>query len=128
MVERSREIINDRVKEITATGDQKKAWIQLSNSPYAPPYLCFEIENTTDFINGLVRFNKLRVFDVRFFFVARKDKHIKFENLTKDLPVRFDKDRLRFISYEDLVVLYETTLRCHTNVNELLGQKLSLIY
>ena len=92
------------------------------------PNLCFEIENTTNFINALVRFNKLRLYDVRFFFVAPKDRRIEFENLIKDLPIKFDKNRLKFISYEDLVVVYETTLHCYNKVNELLGQKITLAH
>jgi hypothetical protein len=62
------------------------------------------------------------------FFVAPKDRRIKFGNLIKDLPIKFDKNRLKFISYEDLAVVYETTLYCYNKVNELLGQKITLAH
>jgi hypothetical protein len=91
------------------------------------PHLCFEIEHSTKFLEALARFNKLGPYqDVKFFIVAEEDKRIQFEILIKNLPWKFDAERLRFISYDDLAVVYETTLHCFNNVNKLLGQKLTL--
>jgi hypothetical protein len=92
------------------------------------PYLCFEIEHSTNFRDALFRFNKLRLYNVRFFFVAAEHSRKDYENLIKDLPMKFEKDRLRFISYDDLAVVYETTLDCYNNINELLGQNLTLVH
>lgn len=76
------------------------------------PKYCLEVENTTDITKGLNRMLQLQAFTVTFVIVAPEEKRSKFLAEMKKAPNRvLLKDRCKFISYDELGKLYETTLK-----------------
>jgi len=58
----------------------------------------------------------------KFFIVASEDKRSKFESLLTRIQYRKIRDRFNFISYEDLVNLYESALPFHNLRVKILGE------
>ncbi len=74
------------------------------------PKLCFEVEHTTDIVNGLNRLAQIKHLYVKFFIVADEDKRSKFESEMRKYPFRTMKERFGFISYDELAALYRATI------------------
>lgn len=75
------------------------------------PFKIFEVENSTDFRDALVKFCELQDFQTKFCCVSnehRKDKFQKELNKTAFEPIR---SRCEFVSYEQVENDYELTLR-----------------
>lgn len=71
------------------------------------PTFCFEVEHTTDIVKGLNRLYQLQQFHVTFVIVAPEEKRSKFEVEMAKSPYRKLKDIYKFISYDELLALYE---------------------
>ena len=84
------------------------------------PKLCFEVEHSTDIVHGLNRLAQLQHLYVKFFIVATEDRRAKFEIEMQKYPFRRMKDRFGFISYDELVALYETAVPFHELKSKLL--------
>ena len=54
--------------------------------------------------------------------VAPDEKRTKFVSLLDRVPYRRMKDRFRFVSYEELVTLFERAAEYHELRNRLLGE------
>jgi hypothetical protein len=89
------------------------------------PILCFEVENTTDFLKALTRFHKLRRLQTTFFFVAPNEKREEFEKIIKALPHGIKRERCRFVAYSDLEALFDNIFFCE-KITQVLNQKLTL--
>lgn len=74
------------------------------------PKFCLEVEHTTDITKGLNRLLQLEHFNVTFVIVASDDKRTKFETEMEKSPYRKLKNRYRFISYDELLELYDSAL------------------
>ena len=85
------------------------------------PKYCFEVEHTTDIVHGLNRLTQLQHLRVKFIIVASEDRRTKFEIEMKKYPYRRMKDWFGFISYDELVALYETSVPFHELKTKLLG-------
>ena len=72
------------------------------------PAFCFEVENTTNVLTGLNRLYQLKQFDVKLIIVAPEDKRTKFKIEMSKSPFRMIKDKFYFISYEELINLFES--------------------
>lgn len=79
-----------------------------------------EVEHTTDITKGLNRLLQLEHFHVTFIIVASEDKRSKFNIEMNKFPYRKLKDRYKFISYEELLQLFESV----SNFKELKGRLL----
>jgi len=86
------------------------------------PTHCFEVEHSTDIVKGLDRLIQLQHLYAKFFIVASEDKRSKFESLLTRIQYRKIRDRFNFISYEDLVNLYESALPFHNLRVKILGE------
>ena len=75
------------------------------------PRFCFEVEHSTTITKGLNRLIQLEQFYVTFVIVAPEDKRSKFVTEMAKYPYRRIRDRFKFISYEDLIQLYENALK-----------------
>lgn len=71
------------------------------------PQYCIEVEHTTNVVNSLTKLHQLGHFRVSFLVVASNDKRSKFESEMSKAPYRSEKDRYHFISYDELISLYE---------------------
>jgi hypothetical protein len=87
------------------------------------PKLCFEVEHTMDIGRALNRLAQLQHLYVKFFVVAPKEKRTKFEIEMQKYPYRRMKDRYRFISYDELASLFETTEPFYQLKTKLLGEE-----
>lgn len=67
------------------------------------PNSFFEVENSTDIQNSLLKFNDLQDFYVRMVIVAHESKRTKFESLRQNTSFAAIKDRVTFCNYETLV-------------------------
>ena len=85
------------------------------------PQICIEVEHTTDITKGLNRLLQLSHFYVILVIVAPEDKRSKFEIEMNKSPFRKLKDRYRFISYEELMELYDNTIKFKETKDKLLG-------
>jgi len=86
------------------------------------PKLCFEVENTTDIVHGLVRLIELQHYDAKFFIVASEDRRAKFEEFKNTLSFRKFGTRVKFISYDELAQLYLATKPFTQLKTKLLGE------
>ncbi|MBR1786512.1 MAG: hypothetical protein IJ756_05050 [Paludibacteraceae bacterium] len=78
------------------------------------PQVVFEVEHSTDFRDGLLKFMELQDFQTRFYCVSNADRESKFEkekNKYAFIPIR---DRVKFLSYEQIESDYQRALK---NVN-----------
>lgn len=85
------------------------------------PRYCFEVEHTMDIQRSLNRLYQLKHFNVSFFVVSPKDKRKKFESEMNKSPFRNCKDRFRFISYDELILLYQNGAPFFELKNRLFG-------
>lgn len=85
------------------------------------PKYCIEVEHTTNVVNSLTKLYQLKQFHVDFFIVASEDKRSKYESEMGKSPYRADKDRFHFISYNDLISLFDTGSKFHILKNKLFG-------
>jgi hypothetical protein len=83
------------------------------------PKICFEVEHTTNVSPGLQRLIQLKHFDVKFIIVAPEDRRNKFHNDIQKFPYRNVADRFKFISYEELVDLYDKVAEYHQLMEKL---------
>lgn len=85
------------------------------------PRYCFEVEHTMDIQRSLNRLYQLKHFNVSFFVVSPEDKRNKFESEMNKSPFRNCKDRFRFISYDELILLYQNGAPFFELKNRLFG-------
>lgn len=71
------------------------------------PRYCLEVEHTMDILRSLNRLYQLRHFHIGFFIVSPEERRSKFEIEMSKSPFRNEKDRFHFISYDELISLYE---------------------
>ena len=86
------------------------------------PRYCIEVEHTMNIVNSLTKLNQLRHFRVDFFVVAPEDKRSKFETEMGKTPYRSERNRYHFISYNELVSLYESGDNFFKLKNKLFGE------
>lgn len=87
------------------------------------PKVCLEVEHSTNVSSGLQRLSQLKHFDVKFVIVADEFKRSKFEIEMNKYPYRTMRDKFRFISYEELLDLYETVTNYKQIFNKLFGEE-----
>jgi len=87
------------------------------------PKICLEVEHSTNVNSGLQRLSQLKHFDVRFIILAEEDKRNKFESEMTKFPYRTMKEKFRFISYEEILDLYETVTSYKQIMNKLFGEE-----
>lgn len=71
------------------------------------PRYCFEVEDSTDVIKGLLRLYQIRHIHMTPVIVGPASKRSKFEREVDRDPFHKIKNRYRFISYEELKELFE---------------------
>jgi hypothetical protein len=86
------------------------------------PEYCFEVEHTTDIVHGLDRMIQLQHLYVKFAIVAPEERRPKYESLLDRVQYRRIRDRIRFISYDELANLFESALPFHQLKRRLLGE------
>lgn len=86
------------------------------------PRYCLEVEHTMDILRSLNRLYQLRHFHIGFFIVSPEDRRSKFEIEMSKSPFRNEKDRFHFISYEELIALYESASVFFNLKNKLFGE------
>lgn len=69
------------------------------NSRWFPEKL-FEVENSTDFRAGFIKFNEIQDFRTSFHFVAPEDRKVKFETEKSKAAFSNIKDRCGFLNYD----------------------------
>lgn len=86
------------------------------------PTHCFEVEHSTDFVTGLARLLQLKPYSTELYIVAQKEKKFKFDKLINS-RIQYKKlmKRFHFISYEDLIKLYERTKPFYDTKKKILG-------
>jgi len=87
------------------------------------PKICLEVEHSTNISSGLQRLSQLKHFNVKFIIVAEEEKRSKFEIEMNKYPYRTMRDKFRFISYEELLDLYETVTNYKQIFNKLFGEE-----
>jgi len=87
------------------------------------PKYCFEVEHTMDILRSLNRLAQLQHIYAKFFIVAPEERRSKFEIEMQKYPYRRMRDRYRFISYDELASLFETTQPFHELKTKLLGEE-----
>ena len=75
------------------------------------PKYCFEVEDSTDVIKGLLRLYRIRQLQIVSVIVGPESKRSKFLREIEKDPFHKLKDRYRFISYEELEELFQTAKR-----------------
>ena len=71
------------------------------------PRVCFEVEHTTGITSGLNRLAQIKQIRAKFVIVSTEDQRGKFEREMEKFPFRTLQDSYRFISYDELVHLFE---------------------
>jgi hypothetical protein len=87
------------------------------------PRYCFEVEHTMDILRSLNRLYQLKHFNVSFFVVSPEDKRKKFESEMNKFPFRNCRNRFHFISYDELILLYQNGAPFFELKNRLFGEK-----
>ena len=87
------------------------------------PKLCMEVENTTNVTSGLNRLYQLKQFDINFVIVAPEDKRSKFVIEIDKAPYRSIRERYKFMSYEELMQLYNSAKDFVEKKQQFLGDK-----
>jgi len=75
------------------------------------PKYCFEVEDSTDVIKGLLRLYRIRQLQIVSVIVGPESKRSKFLREIEKDPFHKLKDKYRFISYEELEELFQTAER-----------------
>jgi len=78
------------------------------------PFSFFEVEHSTDIYNSLLKFSDLRDFYTSFCIVADGLRQREYESKLLSLSFKGIKDRISFLSYENLSII-------HTNTSKLLN-------
>ena len=86
------------------------------------PSHCFEVEHTTDIVNGLRRLIELKPYHTKFYTIASEEKRQKFNRVMLGIQFRSIKDRFNFISYEELADFYRTTKTFSETKNKVLRE------
>jgi len=87
------------------------------------PEYSFEVEHTTDIVHGLDRQYQLQHLYVKFVVVAPEEKRAKYQSLLDRVPYRRIRDRFRFVSYDELINLYEEAVAFKQLRTKLLGEE-----
>ena len=87
------------------------------------PKLCMEVENTTNVTSGLNRLYQLKQFDINFVIVAPEEKRPKFVIEIDKAPYRSIRERYKFMSYEELIRLYNSAKDFVEKKQQFLGDK-----
>jgi len=74
------------------------------------PNSFFEVENTTDIQNSLLKFNDLQDFAARMFIVSNPARRKEFETKLKYSSFRDIAGRVDLLTYDSLVEQYERTV------------------
>jgi|SRR5438094_2248019 len=86
------------------------------------PKYCFEVEHTTDIVHGLDRMIQLQHLYAKIVIVAPEERRTKYESLLDRVQYRRNRDRIRFISYDELANLFESAVPFHQLKTKLLGE------
>ena len=79
------------------------------------PTSFFEVEHSTDFYNSLLKFSDLRDFYSTFCIVADEARKREYESKLSSLSFKDIKDRITFMSYEDLSQIHTSTSKLKKN-------------
>lgn len=74
------------------------------------PSHIFEVENSTDFRDAFLKFLEMQYFLTEFVCVSPLDRKTKFENEIDRVAFRPIRDRIRFLSYENIENDYNVSL------------------
>lgn len=85
------------------------------------PKFCLEVEHTTDITKGLNRLLQLEHFNVTFVIISSEDRRSKFGTEMNKFPYRKLRNRYKFISYDELLGLYEAVLTFRRLKDKLIG-------
>lgn len=80
---------------------------------YDNPEACFEVEHTTRVRTGLDRFIPLNHHTARFFIVAEESERSRFIKMMKRNPYSAMHNRIRFLSYNELVEIFKAAAPFH---------------
>jgi hypothetical protein len=75
------------------------------------PLCVFEVETTTDFRDALIKFMELQDFQTKFYCVSDKERREKFEKEKSKYSFIPIKERVAFLSYEQLENDYKNAVR-----------------
>lgn len=79
------------------------------------PTSFFEVEHSTDFYNSLLKFSDLRDFYSTFCIVADEARKREYESKLSSLSFKDIKDRITFMSYENLSQIHTSTSKLKKN-------------
>jgi hypothetical protein len=79
------------------------------------PASFFEVEHSTDFYNSLLKFSDLRDFYSTFCIVADEARKREYESKLSSLSFKDIKDRITFMSYENLSQIHTSTSKLRKN-------------
>ena len=82
------------------------------------PASFFEVEHSTDFNNSLLKFSDLRDFFSTFCIVADEARKREYESKISSLSFKDIKDRITFMSYEDLSRIHTSTSKLKNPENK----------
>lgn len=82
------------------------------------PTSFFEVEHSTDFYNSLLKFSDLRDFFSTFCIVADEARKREYESKISSLSFKDIKDRITFMSYEDLSQIHTSTSKLKNPENK----------
>jgi len=88
------------------------------------PAYVFEIEHTTDFRNALLKFLELQDFNVQMNIVSFKERKEEFLNKIKFSAFEPIKQRIRFITYEQVAQWYRKSYEQMLTESKIIGGKL----
>ncbi len=75
------------------------------------PHKIFEIEHSTDFRDAFIKFMELQDFITEFYCISSEDRKIKFEREKNKVAFNPIKNRLKFLTYEQVENDYNNILR-----------------
>lgn len=77
------------------------------------PEKTFEIEDSTDFRNALVKFTELQDFKITFHLISAPERKIKYEREIAKSAFQNIFDRCSFVSFDEIERLYDARLDYH---------------
>ncbi len=84
-------------------------WFQGENDRLFPSHI-FEVENSTDFRDAFLKFLEMQYFQTQFLCVSPLDRRSKFETEKDRTAFRPIRDRIRFLSYEEVENDYNVSM------------------
>jgi hypothetical protein len=84
-------------------------WFNGENDRLFPSHI-FEVENSTDFRDAFLKFLEMQHFLTEFICVSPLERKSKFENEIDRVAFKPIRDRIRFLSYEDIENDYHVSL------------------